>query len=62
MGSSLSSLLSKAYMQYCETSNTLNNKIYNRYMLADFRYVDDTFMVFNGTKKTSRKYCQLLKL
>jgi hypothetical protein len=51
MGSPLSAILSELYMQNYESINILNHKVYKQYIIAYFRYVDDTFILFKGTNR-----------
>lgn len=49
MGSPLSTIFSELYMQIYEKIKILNHKMYMQYIETYFRYIDDTFILFNGT-------------
>jgi len=56
MGSPLSALLSELYMQNYETQNIFNNEQYKPFILAYFRYVDDTFILFKGSDSQANNF------
>ena len=51
MGSPLSGLLADIYLNYFENANIIDNRLYKDKIIFYCRYVDDTFMVFNGTRR-----------
>ena len=51
MGSPLSGLLADIYLNYYENMNIISNKLYKNKIIFYCRYVDDTFMIFNGTNR-----------
>ena len=49
MGSPLSGLLADIYLDFYENNYILNNNIFANNIIFYGRYVDDTFLIFNGT-------------
>ena len=49
MGSPLSGLLANVYLNYYENSFIFSNNRFNASIVFYGRYVDDTFMIYNGT-------------
>lgn len=49
MGSPLSGLLADVYLNFYENTYLLNNNIYANKIIFYSRYVDDTFIIFDGT-------------
>ena len=51
MGSPLSGLLADVFMNHFERKYIMSNPAYKNKILAYYRYVDDTFMLFDGTTR-----------
>lgn len=50
MGDPLRTLLPTIYMYLYETTNSNNNNLYSQYKRTYFRFVDDIFILFRGSR------------
>ena len=60
MGSPLSGLLADIYLNFYENTHLLNNNIYANKIKFYSRYVDDTFIIFDGTLRQVDSFKNLL--